>query len=122
MIGFIFSLLPVGGACILFPKWYLYILSGVFLVSFVTFWIYGTDKLCAVKQWRRVPEKWLFFLSFAGGMPGAFAAMEIFRHKRAKDAFKKVIFLLLGVQIFLAASGAAVMFREEIVTFLKSSL
>lgn len=114
LTGFVFSLLPVGAACILFRKWYLYILIGVVILSFVTFGVYGTDKLCAVKGWRRVPEKWLFFLSFAGGMPGAFIAMELFKHKRAKDSFKNVIFLLLALQILLAAGGVCLNCRDSI--------
>ena len=120
LTGFVFSLLPAGAACILFRKWYLYILIGVVILSFVTSGVYGIDKLCAVKGWRRVPEKWLFFLSFAGGMPGAFIAMELFKHKRAKDSFKNVIFLLLALQILLAAGGVCLSCRDSINCLKKS--
>ncbi len=45
------------------------------------------DKFQAVRGGRRVPERWLHALEFAGGWPGAFLAMAVLRHKRSKPAF-----------------------------------
>lgn len=45
------------------------------------------DKLRAVRGGRRVPERVLHAVEFAGGWPGAFLAMLAVHHKRAKPSF-----------------------------------
>ena len=115
MIRFLLSLLPYGAAALSFPEWKWHMVICGVLCSAVTFFVYGTDKLCAVHDKRRVPEKWLLFLSFAGGMPGAIAAMELFRHKTVKSSFKNFITALLVIQLLLASafSGAAYLLKGK---------
>ena len=51
------------------------------LLSLVTFFAYGADKLSAKKRWYRVPEKVLLSLSLFGGAYGGIIGMKIFSHK-----------------------------------------
>ena len=112
MIRFLLSLLPYGAAALTFPQWKWHMVICGVLCSAVTFFVYGIDKLCAIHEKRRVPEKWLLFLSFAGGMPGAAAAMTLFRHKTVKKPFRNAITVLLILQ--LTSAGALFYFFAEI--------
>lgn len=51
------------------------------IINFFTFGVMCFDKYSAQVDAYRVPEKWLFFLSFMGGGIGAFIAMRLIRHK-----------------------------------------
>ena len=64
-------------------------------INFFTIVIYGIDKIRAVKQSRRVPERRLIALALLGGSPGALLAMCLFRHKTRKPVF------LIGFPILL---------------------
>ncbi len=50
-------------------------------MSAITFLVFGTDKLLAIKNKRRVPEKHLVSLSLFGGGVGAVLGIKLFRHK-----------------------------------------
>ena len=56
-------------------------------MSVITLVVFGADKRAAIKGRRRTPERTLHLLSLLGGWPGAFAAMQVFRHKRRKRPF-----------------------------------
>lgn len=73
----------------------------VALISIITFAVFGIDKLKAVKDKWRIPEKVLFLLSVIGGSVGALLGMYTFRHKTKKPAFKFGIPAILIVQIVL---------------------
>lgn len=73
----------------------------VALISIITFAVFGIDKLKAVKDKWRIPEKVLFLLSVIGGSVGALLGMYTFRHKTKKPAFKFGIPAILIVQIAL---------------------
>lgn len=64
-----------------------------------TFVLYGSDKIFAVAQVRRVPEKILWLASFAGGPIGALLGMTIFRHKVSKASFKFILALVILVEV-----------------------
>ena len=49
--------------------------------NFAVFVMYGTDKLWAKTQHRRISEKTLLISAFLLGGIGAFLGMQIFRHK-----------------------------------------
>ena len=66
-------------------------------VNLIAFVIYGIDKLKAKKGRRRVPEKTLLLLSVCGGFIGAFAAMQLFRHKTRHYYFYLTAFLSLVI-------------------------
>lgn len=56
-------------------------------INFVTFVVYGLDKVLAIKKMRRISEYSLFVLSFFGGSIGALLGMKIFHHKTKKSIF-----------------------------------
>lgn len=73
----------------------------IVLINTITFSIFGIDKLKAIKNKWRIPEKILFLLSIIGGSVGGLAGMYTFRHKTQKPAFKFGIPAILIVQIVL---------------------
>lgn len=71
------------------------------VINIITFAVFGIDKLKAVKDKWRIPEKVLFLLSIIGGSVGAILGMYTFRHKTKKPAFKFGNPAILIVQIVL---------------------
>jgi len=71
------------------------------VINIITFAVFGIDKMKAVKDKWRIPEKVLFLLSIIGGSVGAILGMYTFRHKTKKPAFKFGIPAILIVQIVL---------------------
>lgn len=69
------------------------------VINVITFAVFGIDKLKAVKNRWRVPEKILFLLALLGGSLGAIIGMYSFRHKTKKIAFRIGIPVILIVQI-----------------------
>lgn len=51
------------------------------LLSLITFFFFGADKLKAMRKKRRVPERTLLLLAWLGGSFGALPAMVLFHHK-----------------------------------------
>ncbi|MGN0984806.1 MAG: DUF1294 domain-containing protein [Gemmiger sp.] len=80
-----------------------YISCGIFLVliNLAAFGVTGFDKWCARRRRRRVRERTLFLLALAGGSPGVWAAMYLFRHKTRHKRF------VLGIPAILAAQLVA---------------
>lgn len=68
-------------------------------LSMLTLIAFGLDKRAAIKNARRTPERTLHQMSWLGGWPGAFVAMELFRHKRRKPAFVRRVYLIAGVHV-----------------------
>ncbi|MBY0527760.1 MAG: DUF1294 domain-containing protein [Gemmataceae bacterium] len=64
---------------------------------------YRYDKWQAQRVGRRVPEVVLHGLAFAGGSPGAYAAMQLFRHKTIKGSFRVVFWIIVVLQAALLA-------------------
>lgn len=73
----------------------------IIIINIITFSVFGIDKLKAVKNKWRIPEKILFLLSIIGGSVGGLAGMYTFRHKTQKPAFKFGIPVILIIQIIL---------------------
>ena len=69
----------------------------------VAFGAYGFDKHAARLERRRVPENVLLGLALVGGAVGAFAGMQVFRHKTRKVSFRVWFWLIVAMQL-----GAAV--------------
>ena len=101
-VGLTLALLLAAGALLLFrwewTGWHLLAawLIGVNVTAFVYF---GFDKWRATKARRRVPEVVLHGLALAGGSVGAFAAMELFRHKTIKGRFRLVFLVIVLAQV-----------------------
>ena len=73
------------------------------LVNVIAFLMYGLDKWKAKKGMRRIQEKTLLGMAAIGGSVGAFAGMQVFRHKIRKPKF------YLGVPlIFILQAGIAI--------------
>lgn len=72
-------------------------------INLVVLGYYGFDKRQAVRGGRRVPELVLHGLTLAGGSVGAFAGMQLFRHKTIKGSFRLVFWIIVVVQTGLAA-------------------
>ncbi len=77
----------------------LYYLLAMNVVAFIAF---GVDKFKATTDQWRIPEKTLMLLALAGGSIGAWAGMQVWRHKTQHAKFKYGIPAILLVQIFLA--------------------
>ena len=60
----------------------------ILVSSLLSFAFYGFDKMQAVREKRRIPEKTLHFLAWCGGWPGAIFGQETFRHKTQKQSFR----------------------------------
>ena len=80
-------------------------LLGCWLVSVnvVTFAYYGYDRSRARLAGPRVPELVLHGLTAAGGSVGAYAGMQLFRHKTVKGMFRLLFWLLVALQLALIA-------------------
>lgn len=77
------------------------LLAWLIAVNLIALLAYGYDKAIAGGEALRVPETVLLGLALAGGSPGAFAAMLIFRHKISKPAFLVPFGLIVALQVGL---------------------
>lgn len=86
----------------LLAKILLCILAGM---SFVTFIIYGLDKLKAKLGKWRISEKTLLLCALCMGGPGALLGMYLFRHKTKHVQFKILVPLccIINIAVILAA-------------------
>lgn len=81
------------------PEVVTYYLIGV---NFGTFLLFGVDKMLAENRMRRISEATLLMWAFLGGMPAAYAARALFRHKTRKEPFSSNLRLALYWQVGLA--------------------
>ncbi|MEG1585418.1 MAG: DUF1294 domain-containing protein [Bacteroidales bacterium] len=70
-------------------------------INLFSFILFGIDKRRARKNEWRIPEKHLFLCALAGGTPGAWAGMKVFRHKTKHFKFSTGIPVLLSCQLLL---------------------
>lgn len=75
----------------------------VIAVSALCFGIFAWDKYCAIRGFRRIPEKTLLILAAIGGTPGAFAGQKLLRHKTQKQPFGIYLMLIAISQALLLA-------------------
>ncbi len=61
------------------------------------------DKIAAPRNWRRVPERTLFFWALVGGGPGVFLMMLIMRHKTLHRSFMFGIPAIIILQLVIIA-------------------
>ncbi|KAF1975262.1 DUF1294-domain-containing protein [Bimuria novae-zelandiae CBS 107.79] len=72
-----------------------------FLVSLVTFCLYGYDKMQARNLQWRVKEVTLHTWAILGGWPGALLGRHFFQHKTRKAAFQVPFWIIvMGWQVF----------------------
>lgn len=75
----------------------------IIAINILAFIIYGIDKLNAMRNAVRVPEKTLLALALAGGSAGALIAVYMFRHKTKKRLFTILLPLFLILHLSLLA-------------------
>lgn len=72
----------------------------IFIIfNFITFIVFGIDKVLARMKRRRISEKTLLCMAIAGGSVGAVFAQKIFRHKTQK--FRYLFWIILIIQFIL---------------------
>lgn len=77
------------------------VLAWLLAINVTAFFFYGFDKSRVNDIGGRVPELVLHGLSAAGGSPGAFVGMQVFRHKTAKGTFRFIFWIIAGCQLLL---------------------
>ena len=77
------------------------ILRFLLIVNAVGLVLMLTDKLCAIKNLRRIPEATLMTVALLGGSFGCFMGMYLFHHKTRHIRFRIGIPLILIVQTVL---------------------
>lgn len=65
-------------------------------VNVVAFAMYGADKFFAKNDMWRISEKALLGVAAIGGAFGAFAGMEVFRHKTKHAKFTIIVPVLMA--------------------------
>ncbi|MBE6899626.1 MAG: DUF1294 domain-containing protein [Ruminococcaceae bacterium] len=68
-------------------------------VNAAAFVMYGADKYFAKKKMRRISEKTLILAAAMGGAFGAYAGMQIFRHKTKHTKFNLLVPLCMAAHI-----------------------
>lgn len=77
------------------------LLTYYIVITVVTMLVYGWDKLSAKKDWRRIPEHTLLFISLIGGALGGLLGMLIWHHKTRKAKFWVVQIFAIILHIFV---------------------
>ncbi len=100
IFGLIALLLSLGGAIALhfFISLNLAI-SWIISVNITAVLLYGYDKIQALRDGFRIPEKVLHTIVLFGGGIGGLAAMILFRHKIRKAKFQLVFWIIIALQI-----------------------
>lgn len=79
------------------------VVLAVNLATFAAFW---RDKHLARAGGRRIPEKTLLWLAFAGGSLGALSAQHLFRHKTRKEPFRSRLYAIVVLHAVAIAALA----------------
>ena len=83
----------------------IYLAVYLIIINLIAIVITAHDKLAAIRQRRRVPEKTLMLISVLGGAPAMYLTMLVIRHKTRKPLFMigiPLVFILELVVLFLA--------------------
>ncbi|AOL24793.1 Protein of unknown function (DUF1294) [Erythrobacter litoralis] len=75
----------------------------VVAVNVLAFAAFGINKAPAGQGMRRISEDTLLQLAFLGGVAGAYAGRELFRHKTRKQPFSNQLHMIAGLQLCAAA-------------------
>lgn len=70
-------------------------------INIISLVLMGIDKINAIHNKRRIPEKVLLFVSFIGGSIGGILGMILFHHKTKKIKFIILYPLFLIINILL---------------------
>lgn len=64
-----------------------------------TYLAYYLDKRASLRGRWRVPERTLHHFALIGGLPAAFLAQRVLRHKTRKQSFKTMFWVIAVVQV-----------------------
>lgn len=78
------------------------------LINIATFLVFAVDKKRAQRGKWRIPEVWLFGLSFLGGSLGGLLSMKVMRHKTKKMSF------VIGIPILLIINSLGVYYLKTL--------
>ena len=92
------------------PIWFLYLVIASNVISFLC---YGLDKLAAVKQWQRTPEKHFYALALLTGWPGSVLGQVMFNHKTTKASFRRWFYFMSIINVM---TTLAYLFWEQIIS------
>lgn len=81
-----------------------------FVMSVVSFAVYGWDKHQAVNGGRRVPEQTLHTLALLGGWPDALLGRRKFRHKTKKLSFLIEFWCVVVLHVAIVGTATYVFF------------
>ncbi|RKP00474.1 hypothetical protein CXG81DRAFT_7643, partial [Caulochytrium protostelioides] len=102
-----------------------YVLGG-YLVAINAFAVglFGYDKFQATRRGWRIPERSLQLTALLGGWAGGLWAMQTWRHKTVKKAFREPYMLATAANGAVMAAGAGAWclsprFRTAVHTFLR---
>lgn len=70
-------------------------------INIITFMVYGIDKEKAKRKMWRIPEATLLGLAVIGGSVGAYAGMQLFRHKTKHPKFTIGVPVIFVLQVIL---------------------
>ncbi len=107
LFNFLFWLIGAGGIFIASLSLFSFpiLLHLLLALNIATFLLYGFDKLFALFNVRRVPEKVLWLTAFLGGAGGALLGMYIFRHKISKRSFQFYLAIVIFIEITIVMSA-----------------
>lgn len=77
------------------------------VINIFTFFVYGVDKIKAKYDRWRISERTLLLLALIGGFVGAFAGMQVFRHKTQHRKFTigvpiiAILWIVVGVYLLI---------------------
>ena len=74
-----------------------YLIVYLIIISIITLFAYGIDKLKAKRGSWRTPEAVLLLLALIGGVAGALTGMLLFRHKTKHKKFTILVPMMLVV-------------------------
>lgn len=78
-----------------------YLLVYLVIINALTCLLMLVDKIKAIKQWWRIPEKVLLGCCAIGGSLGGMIGMKLFRHKTLHAKFAIGIPVMLALQVVL---------------------
>lgn len=79
------------------------LITALIAINFISFAMFGIDKMLAEAQRRRVREATLLWFALLGGTPGAYAGRAAFRHKTRKQPFARQLHAIAVFQFVLIA-------------------
>ena len=89
----------------------IYLAVYLIIINLIAIVVTAHDKLAAIRQRRRVPEKTLMLISALGGAPAMYLTMLVIRHKTRKPLFMIGIPVIFLLELAIILLGAHYVFR-----------